>query len=57
MKYAMSLPDGRIEIREDSSPLQSGAVELTDAEFEGLRCGSMILQNGKIITNKNWSPA
>lgn len=57
MKYAVINKDLGIELREDSMPsLPDVAMQLTDAEFEGLRCGSLTIENGKIIAIKNWSP-
>ncbi len=56
MKYALINKDFGIELREDSMPLQDGAIQLTNAEFDGLRCGSLIIENGKIIAVKNWGP-
>jgi len=53
MKYAIVRTDGITEAREDSYPLQEGAIVLTDAEYDQLLSGLYILQNGQIISNPN----
>ena len=45
--------DGKTEIREDSYPLQTGAIELTNIEYDQLCSGQYILSNGQIIVNPN----
>ena len=51
MKYAIVREDNATEIREDSYPLQDGAVVLTNAQYEQLINGTHILQNGEIVVN------
>ena len=53
MKYAIVREDGATEIREDSYDLPTGAIVLTDVQYEQMLNGQMILQNGQIITNPN----
>jgi len=53
MKYAIVRQDGVTEIREDSYPLQEGAIILNDLQHEQLMSGQYILQNGEIVTNPN----
>lgn len=53
MKYAIVRQDGVVETREDSYPLQEGAIELTDEQFEQLRSHDFILVNGEIVANPN----
>jgi hypothetical protein len=53
MKYALTRQDGATEIREDSYPLQEGAFELTDAQYDQLISGQYILQNNQIVANPN----
>ena len=53
MKYAIIREDGKTEIREDSYPLQTGAIELTNIEYDQLCSGQYILFNGQIIVNPN----
>jgi hypothetical protein len=53
MKYALTRQDGVTEIREDSYPLQEGAFELTDAQYDQLISGQYILQNNAIVANPN----
>lgn len=53
MKYALTRQDGVTEIREDSYPLQEGAFELTDAQYDQLIGGQYILQNNTIVANPN----
>jgi hypothetical protein len=51
MKYAIVREDNATEIREDSYPLQDGAIVLTDEQYEQLISGTHILQNGEIVVN------
>jgi len=51
MKYAIVRQDGVTEVREDSHPLQQGAIELNDAQYDQLISGQYILQNGQIVAN------
>ena len=51
MKYAIVRTDGVTEIREDSHPLQEGAMVLTDAEYDQLISGQYVLQDGQIVAN------
>ena len=51
MKYATLRQDGATEIREDNHPLQQGAIELNDTQYEQLISGQYILQNGQIVVN------
>jgi len=51
MKYAIVRQDGVTEIREDNYPLQQGAIELNDAQYDQLISGQYILQNGQIVAN------
>ena len=51
MKYAIVRTDGVTEIREDSYPLQEGAIVLTDAQYDQLVNGLYILQNGEVVVN------
>jgi hypothetical protein len=51
MKYAIVREDGATEIREDSYPLQDGAIVLTDEQYDQLISGTHILQNGEIVVN------
>ena len=51
MKYALIRKDGITEIREDSYPLQEGAFELTNAQYDQLISGQYILQNNQIVAN------
>ena len=51
MKYAIVRQDGVTEIREDSYPLQPGAIQLTDEQYNQLIGGQYILQNGQIVAN------
>ena len=51
MKYAIVREDGATEIREDSYPLQDGAIVLTDEQYDQLISGTHILQNGEIVAN------
>ena len=53
MKYAIVRQDGVTEIREDSYPLQEGAIVLTDEQYDQLIGGQYILQNGQIVANPN----
>ena len=53
MKYALITKDGITEIREDSYPLQDGAIQLSNAEYEQLSSGLYIIQNGAIVVNPN----
>ena len=53
MKYAIVRTDGITEVREDSYPLQEGAIVLTDADYDKLISGLYILQNGQIVENPN----
>ena len=53
MRYAIVNSNGATEIREDSYPLQSDALELTDAQHEQLTSGKYILENGQIIASPN----
>ena len=51
MKYAIVRQDGITEIREDSYPLQQGAIVLNDTQYDQLISGQYILQNGQIVVN------
>jgi len=51
MKYAIVREDNATEIREDSYPLQDGAIVLTDEQYDQLINGTHILQNGEIVVN------
>ena len=51
MKYALIRKDGITEIREDSYPLQEGAFELTNAQYDQLISGQYLLQNNQIVAN------
>ena len=51
MKYAIVRTDGVTEVREDSYPLQEGAIVLTDADYDKLISGQYVLQNGQIVAN------
>ena len=51
MKYAIVREDNATEIREDSYPLQNGAILLTDEQYDHLINGTHILQNGEIVVN------
>jgi len=53
MKYAIVRTDGITEAREDSYPLQEGAIVLTDEQYDNLISGLYILQNGQIVANPN----
>ena len=53
MKYAIVRQDGITEIREDDYPLQDNAIVLTNEQFDQIRSGFFILQNGIIIDNPN----
>ena len=53
MKYAVLRQDGITEVREDSHPLQDGAIVLTDEQYDKLISGLYILQNGQIVANPN----
>jgi hypothetical protein len=53
MKYAVLRQDGVTEIREDSHPLQEGAIVLTDEQYDQLISRLYILQNGQIVANPN----
>jgi hypothetical protein len=53
MIYAITREDGGFEIREDNYPLQTGAIELTNIEYDQLCSGQYILSNGQIIVNPN----
>ena len=53
MKYALTREDGGFEIREDSYPLQDGAIQLSNAEYEQLLSGLYIVENGAIVVNPN----
>jgi hypothetical protein len=55
MRYAILNSNGVTEIREDSYPLSSDALELTDAQHEQLISGRYIFKNGQIIVNPNIS--
>lgn len=52
MKYAIVREDGANEIREDSYPLQDGAIVLTDEQYDQLISGTHTLQNGEIVANQ-----
>jgi hypothetical protein len=49
MKYAIVKEDGATEIREDSYPLQDGAIVLTDEEHAQLISGKFVVKNMKIV--------
>ena len=51
MKYAIVRTDGITEVREDSHPLQEGAIVLTDADYDQLISGQYVLQDGQIVAN------
>lgn len=51
MKYAIVRQDGETEIREDSYPLQEGAIVLTNEQYDQLISGQYILQDGQIVAN------
>ena len=51
MKYAIVRTDGVTEVREDSHPLQEGAIVLTDADYDQLISGQYVLQDGQIVAN------
>ena len=53
MKYAIVRQDGVTEVREDSYPLQQGAIVLTDEQYNQLISGQYIVQNGQIVVNPN----
>ena len=53
MKYAIVRTDGVTEIREDSHPLQKGAIVLTDADYDKLISGEYVFQDGQIVVNPN----
>ena len=53
MKYAVLRQDGVTDIREDSHPLQEGAIVLTDEQYDQLISGLYILQNDQIVANPN----
>jgi len=53
MKYAIIRQDGVTEIREDSYPLQEGAIVLNNEQYDQLISGQYILQNGQIVVNPN----
>ena len=53
MRYAIVNSNGATEIREDSYPLQSTALELTDSQHEQLISGKYIFKDGQIIVNPN----
>jgi len=55
MKYAIVRTDGVTEIREDSYDLPSGAILLTDVQYDQLINSEYILQNGEIVVNPNLS--
>ena len=58
MKYAIVNSNGGVELHEDSSMSSpAGAIQLSDAEFDDLRRGSSIIENGSVVVVKNWSPA
>jgi hypothetical protein len=45
-----------MEIREDSYPLQDGAIELTDEQYSQLIDESAIIENGQVVVNPNPKP-
>lgn len=51
MKYVILNGNGSAEIREDSYPLQDGAVALTDEQYKLLISETHIFQNGEIVVN------
>lgn len=51
MKYVIKNEEGTTEIREDSNPLQDGAIELTDAQYDQLVSGEYILSEGELVLN------
>jgi hypothetical protein len=53
MKYAIITSDNVTEIREDSYPLQDGAILLTDEQYDNLISGNYIIQNSNIVINPN----
>jgi len=53
MKYAIVREDGITEIREDDYPLQSGAIALTNEQYDQLRSGFFILKDGAVVDNPN----
>jgi hypothetical protein len=53
MKYAIITSDNVTEIREDSYPLQYGAILLTDEQYDNLISGNYIIQNSNIVINPN----
>jgi len=53
MKYALTREDGVTELREDNHPLQDGAIQLSNAEYEQLLSGLYIVENGAIVVNPN----
>lgn len=53
MNYAITLPSGVTEIRQDSYKLPKGAIELTDEQHEKLCSGEFILQGSEIVANPN----
>ena len=53
MKYTIVRQDGITEVREDSNPLQEGAILITDEQYSQLIDGQYIVQNGQIVINPN----
>ena len=51
MKSAIVNGNGNTEIREDSYPLQDGAVVLTDEQYDQLVNETHIFQTGEIVVN------
>ncbi len=48
MLYAIQRADGVVEVREDSYPLPSGAVLITQTQADGLLAGTLHLVNGVV---------
>jgi hypothetical protein len=49
MKYAIVREDNAVEIREDSYPLQDGAIVLTDEQYYQLLNGTHEIKNGQVV--------
>lgn len=51
MKYLITTQTG-YEVRQDNNP-PPGAIVLTDAQYQGLREGTLLYSGGQIVTNPN----
>ena len=49
MKYAIVRQDGVTELRQDNGHIPSGALELTDEQYDQLCSGDFVLSNGSIV--------